>query len=244
MHSTCADLISSARELLRLGKGAGRGPSQVHRPLSATLVLRRADMPAKRRNRMRYEELGTSGITVSKLCVGCMSFGKASGEFHKWTLGPDDTRVTVERALNLGVNFFDTANCYAQGTSEEYLGSALRDLGIDRSKVVIASKVYFNPGRLSREAINREIDGTLRRLGPTTSTCTSSTVSTMTPRLRRRWKRSTHSSPQERYVPSGPPPCTGTSSITCRSRPIPTAGPDSPHWRTTTTCCTAKTNTS
>ena len=114
---------------------------------------------------MKYTLLGNTGIKVSRICVGCMSYGKASEDFHLWTLGPDETRDMVKHAIDLGINFFDTANCYSFGTSEEYLGRALKAIGIARDKVVIASKVYFNEGRLSREAILREIDGTLERLG-------------------------------------------------------------------------------
>ena len=114
---------------------------------------------------MEYTKLGWSGIEVSKVCLGGMSFGEPSPRFHQWTLGPDDTRVVVARALADGVNFIDTANCYSFGTSEEYIGRALRDLGVDRSKVVLASKVFFNEGGLSAKAVEREIDGTLSRLG-------------------------------------------------------------------------------
>ena len=114
---------------------------------------------------MKYIELGTTGIRVSRICVGCMSYGKPSEDFHLWTLGEGDTRQMVKHALDLGVNFFDTANVYSHGTSEEFLGSALKALGVKREDVVLASKVYFNEGKLSREAILREIDGTLERLG-------------------------------------------------------------------------------
>lgn len=114
---------------------------------------------------MKYTTLGHSGISVSRICVGCMSYGKPSEDFHLWTLEQPQTEKMVARALELGVNFFDTANCYSHGTSEEYLGRSLKNLGVPRDKVVIASKVYFNEGALSREAILREIDGTLRRLG-------------------------------------------------------------------------------
>lgn len=92
-----------------------------------------------------------------------MSFGKA-GTMHDWTLDEAETEKVVRYALSLGINFFDTANGYSAGTSEEYLGRALKNT-IARDKVVIASKVYFNPGRLSAAAIHREIDGTLKRLG-------------------------------------------------------------------------------
>ena len=83
---------------------------------------------------------------------------------HDWTLDEAETETVVKHALDLGINFFDTANCYSAGTSERYLGHALKK-NISRDKVVLASKVYFNPGRLSKEAIYREIDGTLQRLG-------------------------------------------------------------------------------
>lgn len=114
---------------------------------------------------MEYARLGHSGIEVSRVCLGGMSFGKPSPDFHQWTIGPEETRAVIARAFELGVNFIDTANGYAHGTSEEYIGQALRNLGIPRDKVVLASKVYFNEGRLSRTAILREIDGTLERLG-------------------------------------------------------------------------------
>ena len=112
---------------------------------------------------MEYTKLGTTDIEISKLCVGCMSFGKA-GTMHDWTLDEDATEKVVKHALDLGFTFFDTANGYSAGTSEEYLGRAIKK-NIARDKVVLASKVYFNPGRLSKEAIHREIDGTLKRLG-------------------------------------------------------------------------------
>ena len=112
---------------------------------------------------MEYTKLGNTDIEVSKLCVGCMSFGKA-GTMHDWTLDETQSEEVIKHALDLGINFFDTANGYSAGTSEEYLGKALKK-NIARDKVVIASKVYFNEGRLSKKAIFREIDGTLSRLG-------------------------------------------------------------------------------
>lgn len=112
---------------------------------------------------MEYVKLGNTDVEVSKLCVGCMSFGKA-GSMHDWTLDEEKSEEVIKRALELGINFFDTANGYSAGTSEEYLGRALKK-NIARDKVVIASKVYFNEGRLSRAAIMREIDGSLKRLG-------------------------------------------------------------------------------
>lgn len=113
---------------------------------------------------MKYAKLGQTDLQVSKICVGAMSFGQP-GTMHDWTLDYADSAKVIQHALGLGINFFDTANVYSQGTSEEYLGRALKASQVPRDQVVLASKVYFNPGRLSRAAINRELDGTLKRLG-------------------------------------------------------------------------------
>ncbi len=113
---------------------------------------------------MQYTTLGNSGIKVSKFCLGCMSFGDPASNMHAWTLDPSASEAVIKHALDLGINFFDTANCYSAGTSEEYLGRAIRR-GAARDKVVLASKVYFNEGKLSKTAIAREIEGTLKRLG-------------------------------------------------------------------------------
>lgn len=112
---------------------------------------------------MEYTELGNTGIKVSKLCLGCMSFGKA-GSMHDWTLDESESEEIIKHAIECGINFFDTANGYSAGTSEEYLGRAIKK-NIARDKAVIATKVYFNEGRLSKRAIQREIDGSLKRLG-------------------------------------------------------------------------------
>ena len=112
---------------------------------------------------MNYVNLGSTDIRVSRLCVGCMSFGEA-GTMHDWTLDEEKSGEVIRHALDLGINFFDTANSYSAGTSEEYLGRALKK-AVARDQVVIASKVYFNEGRLSRGAIAWEIEGTLKRLG-------------------------------------------------------------------------------
>ena len=96
---------------------------------------------------MEYTKLGNTDLEVSRLCLGCMSFGKA-GTMHDWTLDEERSEEVVKHALNFGINFFDTANGYSAGTSEEYLGRAIKR-NIARNQVVIASKVYFNEGRLS-----------------------------------------------------------------------------------------------
>lgn len=114
---------------------------------------------------MKYTTLGKTNIKVSRICVGCMSYGKPSADFQQWTLEQPEAEKMIKQALDLGVNFFDTANCYAHGTSEEYLGQSLKNLGVNRHDVVLASKVFFNEGILSKQAILREIDSTLKRLG-------------------------------------------------------------------------------
>ena len=177
---------------------------------------------------MEYAKLGKTDIEVSKLAVGCMSFGKA-GTMHDWTLDEDQTEAVVKRALDLGINFFDTANCYSAGTSEEYLGKTLKK-NISRDKVVIASKVYYNPGKLSRDAIAREIDGSLKRLG--TDYLDLYII-----------HRFDYDTPVEetmevldRLVRSALPRCSDTSSIICSSRRATTASRDLRLWKTTTTC--------
>ena len=116
---------------------------------------------------MNYTNLGKTGLKVSRICLGCMSYGL---EERKWGLDEEQGRPFIKRALELGINFFDTANMYGNGRSEEVLGGALRDFA-KRDEVVIASKVYFpmrpdvNGRGLSRKAIMTEIDHSLSRLG-------------------------------------------------------------------------------
>jgi len=115
-------------------------------------------------------KLGGTGLEVSRLCLGCMTFGIPDRGAHTWTLDDDKSRPIFKRALELGVNFFDTANVYSDGTSEEIVGRALKELA-RRDEVVIATKVWarMRPGPngqgLSRVAIMTEIDNSLRRLG-------------------------------------------------------------------------------
>ena len=119
---------------------------------------------------MKYTKLGSSGLEVSRICLGCMSFGEESPGAHDWSLDEAASRPIIEKALELGINFFDTANAYSIGSSEEITGRALRDMA-NRDEVVIATKVYFpvrrgrNARGLSRKAIMTELDASLRRLG-------------------------------------------------------------------------------
>lgn len=117
---------------------------------------------------MEYVKLGNSGLEVSKICLGCMGFG-ATNWIHDWVLDEKDSREIIKRALDLGVNFFDTANIYSLGVSEEILGRAIKDYG-HRDDVVIATKVFQqmrdkpNGGGLSRKAIFQEVEASLKRL--------------------------------------------------------------------------------
>ena len=119
---------------------------------------------------MDYIKLGSTGLEVSRLCLGCMTFGIPDRGAHTWTLADEKSRPIIKRALELGINFFDTANVYSDGTSEEIVGRALKDFA-SRDEVVIATKVWarMRPGPngqgLSRRAIMTEIDHSLRRLG-------------------------------------------------------------------------------
>lgn len=119
---------------------------------------------------MDYARLGSTGLQVSRICLGCMGFGDADRWVHKWVLDEENSRPVIQKALELGINFFDTANVYSLGVSEEILGRALRDFA-RRDDVVIATKVFGKMhdgpigGGLSRKAILSEIDNSLRRLG-------------------------------------------------------------------------------
>jgi 1-deoxyxylulose-5-phosphate synthase len=119
---------------------------------------------------MEYTRLGSTGMKVSRICLGCMGFGDASRWIHKWVLSESDSRPVIQRALELGINFFDTANVYSLGASEEILGRALKDFA-KRDEVIIATKVHGrmydgpNGAGLSRKAILSEIDNSLQRLG-------------------------------------------------------------------------------
>ena len=120
---------------------------------------------------MEYVKLGNTGLDVSPISLGCMSFGTKEGWVHnQWGLNEEDSRAIIKRALDLGVNFFDTANIYVHGISEEILGRALKDYA-NRDEVVIATKVFMPMGQgpnssgLSRKHIMSQIDASLKRLG-------------------------------------------------------------------------------
>ncbi|MDA8411028.1 MAG: aldo/keto reductase [Treponema sp.] len=120
---------------------------------------------------MEYLRLGKTGLKVSRICLGGMTYADPALGTHPWAIGEEASRPFIKEALELGITFFDTANAYSSGSAEEILGRALRDFA-RRDEVVIATKVFHNSGRkypnssgLSRRAIFREIDGSLRRLG-------------------------------------------------------------------------------
>lgn len=119
---------------------------------------------------MRYVKLGNTGLDISRLCIGCMSFGVPDRGPHPWSLGETESRPIVRKAIEAGINFFDTANVYSDGTSEEIVGRLLKEM-IPRHEVVIATKVHGrmhkgpNGAGLSRKAILQEIDASLARLG-------------------------------------------------------------------------------
>lgn len=119
---------------------------------------------------MDVVKFGRTGLDVSRVCLGCMSFGVKDRGMHSWTLDEDESAKIIKHALDRGINFFDTANVYSDGTSEEFTGRALKKLA-KREQVVIATKVHgrmhdgANGQGLSRKAIMQEIDASLRRLG-------------------------------------------------------------------------------
>ena len=119
---------------------------------------------------MRYTKFGPTGMDVSVICLGCMSFGEPQRGNHEWSLPEAESREIIKQALDAGINFFDTANVYSDGSSEEIVGRALAEMA-DRDEIVLATKVHGkmrpgpNGGGLSRKAILAEIDHSLERLG-------------------------------------------------------------------------------
>src|SRR5450830_312842 len=119
---------------------------------------------------MEYVKLGNTGMDVSRICLGCMSFGIGAKGLFPWALDEERSRPIIKKALELGINFFDTANMYSDGTSEEIVGRALKDYA-NRDEIVLATKVRGvmrqgpNGSGLSRKAILADIDASLTRLG-------------------------------------------------------------------------------
>ena len=121
---------------------------------------------------MEYVKLGNTGLDVSPLCLGAMGFGNPHNWIHDWILEEEESRKVIKQALDLGINFFDTANIYSYGVSEEVLGRALRDYG-KREEIVLATKLYMpmtaekrpNSGGLSRKEIFHQVEQSLKRLG-------------------------------------------------------------------------------
>ncbi|MFN2537901.1 MAG: aldo/keto reductase, partial [Mycobacteriales bacterium] len=118
---------------------------------------------------MKNTRLGRSGLRVSRICLGCMSFGSPTRGNHEWTLDEDASRPLLQRAYELGITFWDTANAYSNGHSEEIVGRAIKDLATNREEIVLATKVFMpmpdHAGGLSRKAIMAAIDASLARLG-------------------------------------------------------------------------------
>ena len=118
---------------------------------------------------MDYVKFGNTGLDVSPLCLGTMGFGDPNSGFHEWVLEEDDSREVIKKALDLGINFFDTANVYSYGASEEIVGRALNDFAT-RDEIVVATKLYSkmkqrpNSGGLSRKAIFYQVEQSLKRL--------------------------------------------------------------------------------
>ncbi|MGB7408981.1 MAG: aldo/keto reductase [Pontixanthobacter sp.] len=119
---------------------------------------------------MHYTQFGNTGLTVSRLCLGCMSFGDAAADGHDWAMDLNASRPFIRQALEAGINFFDTANAYSGGTSEEYVGKLLNEMA-SRDEIVIATKGFFrwrnapNTGGLSAKSLIQAVDDSLRRLG-------------------------------------------------------------------------------
>lgn len=119
---------------------------------------------------MKYTKLGNTDLTVSRICLGCMGFGNAATGQHSWTVDEEETRTIVKRSLELGINFFDTAIAYQNGTSEEYVGRALKDFA-RRDEVVVATKFLprsteeIGAGVTGQEHIEKQLNLSLAHLG-------------------------------------------------------------------------------
>lgn len=145
--------------------------------------------------KLNYVKLGNTGLDVSRLCLGCMSYGVPERGIAPWSLDEENSRPIIKKALDLAINFFDTANVYSDGTSEEIVGRVLKEYA-NRDEVVLATKVYFqmhegpNGKGLSRKHIMSEIDKSLKRLGTDYVDLYQYTAGIFIPRSKKRWKRS------------------------------------------------------
>jgi Aldo/keto reductase family len=195
---------------------------------------------------MEYIRLGASGLKVSRIALGCMSFGDPS-KGRPWTLDDDAAEPVFRQAVELGITFWDTANVYSQGTSEEITGRALREY-TRRDDIVLATKVFWpmhsgpGGGGLSRKAILEQIDGSLARLG--TDYIDLYQIYRFDPDVpvEKTRRRCTTWSRPARPATSVPPPCGPGGSPRCSTPPASTAGPGSCPCKTSTACCSAKKN--
>jgi aryl-alcohol dehydrogenase-like predicted oxidoreductase len=196
---------------------------------------------------MDYIKLGNTGLDVSPIAIGAMTYGDPNRGHPVWSLGQEQSRPLIKHALEAGINFFDTANLYSQGSSEEILGRALRDFA-DRDDMVIATKLRhpMRPGPngkgLSRKAIMTEIDHSLRRLGTDYVDLYQIHRNDHTTPLEETLEPCTISSRPARCATSARPQCRrGNSPKRCTPNG-PTAGPVSCRCKTTTTCSPVKRN--
>jgi aryl-alcohol dehydrogenase-like predicted oxidoreductase len=142
---------------------------------------------------MEYRTLGNSDLKVSRICMGCMGFGDPTQGQHTWTLGYDQTREIIKRGLELGVNFYDTAIIYQNGTSEQFVGKALREL-CSREDVVVATKFLprtadeIRQGITGQQHVERMLNKSLENLAWITWTCISATCGTTTRPSRKSWR--------------------------------------------------------
>ena len=201
---------------------------------------------------MEYARLGNTGLKVSRICLGCMSYGdpeRASPDGSKrwpWALSEDESRPFFKRALELGINFFDTANVYSAGSSEEITGRALKEFA-RREDVVLATKVHRGDergtersGALAQGHFPRSSTRACAGWGRTTSISTRSTAGTTGRPSWRRWKRCTTSCAPARSAISARRRCTPGSSARRSTSPSGADGRPSSRCRTTTTCSTAR----
>ena len=200
---------------------------------------------------MEYSRLGNTGLKVSRLALGCMSYGDPTTPgAHPWALDDDEAQPFFRQAVELGITFWDTANVYQAGTSEEVVGRAIKRVLAPRGHRPGHQGVRQDARRPRRPGPVPQGDPRAgRRLArpgsaPTTSTSTRSTASTRTPRSRRRWRRCTTSSRPARSATSARRRCTRGSSPSCSTPPISAAGPGSCRCRTSTTCSAARTSPS